>query len=330
MPVVAVINHKGGSGKSTLSSHIAAWFAKSGCSVMLGDVDRQQSSASWLRRRDPCMPTISPWSIDQKNIRRVPQGVTHAVLDTPGGLHGFELARVVMFADIILMPVGYGVFDREAAAACYAELCTLPKIASGKCPVAAVGMRFDGNPQSKNDLTAWADRLGIVLLGALRETSLYVRSQDFGQTIFDLSNQQAAADLAQWEPILRWLQQGLRADRPQAFTALDARPVTGQAAKLSITGSSMPLPTTPEVGDNVRTLIRPLPTPASTAPTSVALADNLMPRQMSLVHGGARLSSNEPGRTSPVPLEAPARQAVRRHASLLDALHIPEFLRRKR
>ncbi len=64
---------------------------------------------------------------------RVPTGITHVVLDTPGGLHGFELARVVLFVDAIIMPVCNSMFDRESATACHAELMTLPRIASGRC-----------------------------------------------------------------------------------------------------------------------------------------------------------------------------------------------------
>ena len=51
MSVIAVVNRKGGSGKSTLATHLAAHFANSGVPVMLGDVDRQQSTQSWLRSR---------------------------------------------------------------------------------------------------------------------------------------------------------------------------------------------------------------------------------------------------------------------------------------
>ena len=55
MPVIAVVNRKGGSGKSTLAAHMAAWCALQGSSVMLGDVDRQQSARAWLKRRDPAL-----------------------------------------------------------------------------------------------------------------------------------------------------------------------------------------------------------------------------------------------------------------------------------
>ena len=52
MPVIAVVNRKGGSGKSTLATHLAAYCANAGIAVMLGDVDRQQSTQTWLRLRE--------------------------------------------------------------------------------------------------------------------------------------------------------------------------------------------------------------------------------------------------------------------------------------
>ena len=217
MPVIAVVNRKGGSGKSTFSAHLAAWCARQGHSVMLGDVDRQQSSRAWLKRRDPALPQIAPWAMDQKNVMRVPTGITHVVLDTPGGIHGFELARVVMFADAIVMPVCHSVFDRESAAACHAELMALPRVASGRCKLATVGMRIDGRTRAGEVLREWSDGLGVPFLGVLRETQLYVRSLEKGQTIFDLAPAQVAADLAQWEPILKWMKPLLAA--PQAATA---------------------------------------------------------------------------------------------------------------
>jgi len=206
MPVVAVVNRKGGSGKSTFAAHVAAWCARQQLNVMLGDIDRQQSSRGWLRRRDPSLPAIAPWTIDQKNVLRVPTGITHVVLDTPGGLHGFELARIVMFADAIVLPVCPSLFDRESAAACVAELLTLPRVAKGQCKLATVGMRVDGRTSAAEVLRTWAQAHQVDMVGVLRETQLYVRSLERGLTLFDLPPEKAAVDLAQWSPILQWLQ----------------------------------------------------------------------------------------------------------------------------
>ena len=205
MPVVAVVNRKGGSGKSTFAAHVAAWCAREHLAVMLGDIDRQQSSRGWLRRRDAALPVIAPWTLDQKNVLRVPTGITHVVLDTPGGLHGLELARVVMFADAVVVPVCASLFDRESAAACIAELQTLPRVQKGQCRVATVGMRVDGRTHAGDVLRAWAREQGVEMIGLLRETQLYVRSLERGLTLFDLPPEKYGPDLAQWEGIVDWL-----------------------------------------------------------------------------------------------------------------------------
>ncbi|MEK9803528.1 MAG: ParA family protein, partial [Curvibacter sp.] len=184
MPVIAVVNRKGGSGKSTLAAHLAAWCAHQGHAVMLGDVDRQQSTRSWLRKRNEALPAIAPWTVDQ-NILRVPAGITHVVLDTPGGLHGFDLARMVMFADIILMPVCGSAFDRESAADCHAELMALPRVATGRCKVACIGMRLDTRTRTPQVLKEWATGLGMPFLGVLRESQTYVQCLERGMTLFD-------------------------------------------------------------------------------------------------------------------------------------------------
>lgn len=236
MPVIAVVNRKGGSGKSTFAAHVAAWCARRGHAVMLGDVDRQQSSRGWLRRRPAELPAIAPWTLDQGNVLRVPTGITHAVLDTPGGLHGFELARLVMIADAIVMPVCPSLFDRESAAHCHAELMTLPRVAQGRCRIAAVGMRVDGRTNAAEVLRNWSQGLGLPFLGVLRETQLYVRSLERGLTVFDLPAQQAAADLAQWQPILQWLEPVLEppqaANDPSRATAASSRVAGARPPKL--------------------------------------------------------------------------------------------------
>lgn len=221
MPVVAVINRKGGSGKSTLATHIAAQAARGGAAVMLGDVDRQQSSLSWLRRRGAQAAAdgaqITGWAVDAASVMRPPAGVTHVVLDTPGGLHGIGLARAVMTAHAVLVPLCASAFDRESAEASLAELRNLPRVAAGRCPVGVVGMRLDARTRAAADLRAWAEERGHAYVGSLREAQVYVRAAEQGLTLFDLPPDKVAADLQQWQPIVEWLQAawstGTQADR---------------------------------------------------------------------------------------------------------------------
>ncbi len=209
MPVVAVVNRKGGSGKSTLATHLAAYCASTGAAVMLGDVDRQQSTRTWLRQRN-ALPSgerleIVGWTVDPKSFVRPPAGIDHVVMDTPGGLTGFDLARVVMYADAILMPVCNSIFDRESAAECLAELRTLPRVASGRCKLAVIGMRLDSRTEAAEIVKAWAMNQGLSFIAALRESQAYVRCIERGLTLFDLPAVEVEADLEQWKPILHWL-----------------------------------------------------------------------------------------------------------------------------
>lgn len=251
MPVIAVVNRKGGSGKSTLAAHLAAWYAHQGNTVMLGDVDRQQSTRSWLRKRSEALPAIAPWTVDQ-NILRVPTGVTHVVLDTPGGLHGFDLARMVMFADVILMPVCGSSFDRESAAGCHAELMTLPRVASGRCKLACIGMRLDVRSRAPQVLKEWAEDLGMPFLGVLRETQSYVQCLERGMTLFDLAPERVATDLQQWQSILSWLD-------PVLASSAAAASGTKSSAAQSAARAPAPLPSR---------LLAPRPGPLSTRPVT--------------------------------------------------------------
>jgi chromosome partitioning protein len=98
---------------------------------MLGDIDRQQSTRTWLRQRNAApsaeRPEIKAWAVDPRFFARPPSSADHVVLDTPGGLTGLDL-RELMYADAILMPVCNSLFDRESAR-CLAELRTLPRVA---------------------------------------------------------------------------------------------------------------------------------------------------------------------------------------------------------
>jgi chromosome partitioning protein len=312
MPVIAVVNRKGGSGKSTLAAHMAAWCALQGSSVMLGDVDRQQSARAWLKRRDAALPAIAPWAVDQKNMLRVPTGITHVVLDTPGGMHGFELARVVMFADAIIMPVCNSMFDRESAAACHAELMTLPRVASGRCKLVIVGMRLDARTNAAQTLRAWSEGLGVPYLGELRETQLYVRSLERGMTIFDLPAQTAASDLQQWEPILNWLkpllyppQAANDASPSQPMAAVKPSPVKSVLASVAKTATPQAVPN--RLGSS--------------------LPNSLMPAQESMIHG-ARLSVLGSGRPNTAPVVSSGKPALSRNVNSSDGLQIPQFLKR--
>lgn len=328
MPVVAVVNRKGGSGKSTLATHLAGYCSNHNIPVMLGDVDRQQSTQTWLRLRESRHLTqraaIMGWTVDPKNVLRVPPGISHVVLDTPGGMHGFELARVVMFADAILMPVCNSVFDRESAAECYAELMTLPRVASGRCKVAAVGMRLDARTKSAEVLKQWSERLQLPFVGVLRDTQAYVKCIEQGLTLFDTPGPQVEADMAQWQPILQWL-------HPVLHPVPSEGPVrSGGATRPS---GPMPLGRTTEPGA-LRPLLPRDQDAAAPAPQRAPAQRPVPPRPAAKPRPGATLRDAGVTRapmTAPGALVPPAAAQIgiaARIGRLLGTLPIPGFLQR--
>jgi chromosome partitioning protein len=314
MPVVAVVNRKGGSGKSTLATHLAGYCASKGIPVMLGDVDRQQSTQTWLRLREGRQTAqgapILGWIVDPKNVLRVPPGISHVILDTPGGMQGFELARVVMFADVILMPVCNSVFDRESAAECYAELLTLPRVASGRCKVAAVGMRLDARTKAAEVLKQWADKLQLPFVGVLRETQGYVKAVEQGLTLFDTPGPQVETDMAQWQPILQYLHPVLHA-APQraaeggvAKAPVNKQPVRAPARPLQPAG---PTGIRPAGQATVPGALQTIPGALQTAPGGLQTVPGALDTAPGPLQPAAGLSGSRPQPGRP---QMPARPQV--------------------
>ncbi len=203
MPIIAVMNRKGGSGKSTLATQIAAWYAAQGMSVMLGDSDRQRSASRWLGRRSPSAPAIANWPNDTGRAYRSPLGATHVVIDTPSGLQGLELARQLARADGVVVPVGPSVFDLETSIDFLQEVRHHPRVASGRCRVTAVGMRWP-----MDVLLAWqshATPRPLPILSVIAEAPSYRECMESGGSVFDVPALLHRSDLLQWQPLLDWL-----------------------------------------------------------------------------------------------------------------------------
>lgn len=203
MPVVVVANPKGGVGKSTLATQVAGWLARQGHSVMLGDLDRQRSSRQWLALRPAQLPAIQPW--DELGFDRVkpPKGVSHVVIDTPGGLHGKKLQSVLKVATHVLVPLQPSLFDIQATHAFLAEHAQL---AEGRAVrLALVGMRVKDHTISQERLQEYAATLPAPMIAALRDTQNYVHLAARGLTLWDVAPGRVERDLAQWVPITAWL-----------------------------------------------------------------------------------------------------------------------------
>jgi chromosome partitioning protein len=203
MPVIVVANPKGGVGKTTLSTNLAGYLASRGRAVMLGDVDRQQSSRTWLGLRPAGLPKIMSWEVGQGEVVRPPKGTTHIILDTPAGLHGKRLDEVMKLADKVLIPLQPSIFDIHATHEFVSQL--LAHRRSDKVQLAVVGMRTREGTISTDQLRNFLQGVGVPLLGFLRDTQNYVHLAAHGLTLWDVASTRFQGDREQWEPIVTWV-----------------------------------------------------------------------------------------------------------------------------
>ena len=203
MPTIVIANPKGGVGKSTLATNLAGYFARAGHAVMLGDVDRQQSSHQWLALRPPQLPTVRSWDVDRDELVRPPKGTTHVVLDTPAGLNGKRLDAVLRIADKVLVPLQPSLFDIQATHVFLQSL--LAHRRANEFSIGLVGMRVRDHTISNERLHDWLATSAVPVVAWLRDTQNYVHLAAHGLTLWDVAASRAERDLEQWQPLLKWV-----------------------------------------------------------------------------------------------------------------------------
>jgi chromosome partitioning protein len=117
MPIMAFLNPKGGSGKTTLATNLARAFQERGLSVLLVDSDPQGSASDWHAvREDNPLPFIAYGKPDNlKALPGVAAAYDLALLDGAAKLEGM-LAAAVKVADAVLIPVQPSPYDIWAVA----------------------------------------------------------------------------------------------------------------------------------------------------------------------------------------------------------------------
>jgi chromosome partitioning protein len=203
MPTIVIANPKGGAGKSTLATNVAGFLAREGHAVMLGDVDRQQSSRQWLALRPPTLPPIRGWDVAPDHIVRPPKGTTHVVLDTPAGIDGKRLDDVLRLADKVLIPLQPSLFDIQATDA-FLRIVRAHKRAPS-ITLGLVGMRVKPNAISADRLHDYVATLPVLVVTWLRDTQNYVHLAAHGLTLWDVAPSRVERDLEQWAPLADWI-----------------------------------------------------------------------------------------------------------------------------
>lgn len=212
MQRIIILNPKGGSGKTTIATNLAAAYAADGRQPVLMDLDPQGSSTRWLKKRTPERNTIHGIPAFERSATvtrswqlRIPLECDTVIVDTPAALDSQRLPEITRGADAILVPVMPSDIDIHAAAKCIADLLLVGKIRRSEGRLGIIANRVRSNTLISQALMRFLDSLDIPLVATLRDTQNYVKATQSGLGIFEMPSWQVRQDIEDWEALTRWL-----------------------------------------------------------------------------------------------------------------------------
>jgi chromosome partitioning protein len=201
MRSIAIVSQKGGSGKSTLSVHLAVAALRAGQKVAIIDTDPQGSAAAWGGTReaeDPPVVAIAAGELTSALAEARSEAFDVVIIDTAPRASA-SLANIVQAADFALIPIRPSAFDVATA-----EQTQRIAIAAGtpfafvlnECPARA--------PEIAESRTVLA-QLGPVLDVTIGERRIYGRALQTGLAVqeFDPTSDAAREISLAWSEIER-------------------------------------------------------------------------------------------------------------------------------
>jgi len=238
---ILLLNSKGGCGKTTLATNLAAGLACAGRETVLVDYDGQGSSTRWLHVRAPQAAPIRgiaafepSASLTRSYQLRVAPTTERVVIDTAGNIKGAELADLVSRTDSIVVPVLSSQIDIDAAARFLGVLGNIDRVKSGKVRVALVANRARTKTVIYADLQRYLERCEFRCVTTLRDSQHYIHAAEQGLGIHDLRGNTARTEKRQWLPLIEWVEDGARATADVQLTSAHTRTDSKSAVRLSV------------------------------------------------------------------------------------------------
>jgi chromosome partitioning protein len=194
--IVAVVNQKGGAGKTTLALNLAAALADSGKRVLLIDADPQQTAQVWaaIRTEPPPFQVIGlAKPILHRDLPRLAADYDSVIID--GAPRNYEVARsAIAAADVVLIPVQPSGADFWASR----ETVTLVKEAHGfketQKAVFVVSRKIGRTTLSRDIAEALADFELPILTASTTQRIIYADAMTQGKTVFEAQPNGPAAE----------------------------------------------------------------------------------------------------------------------------------------
>ncbi len=205
MRSILIANAKGGCGKSTLATNLAAYYASEGFETALADYDPQRSALAWLEQRPEEYGPIAGVDGFDSGLRAVPRSTEYLIIDAPARSYGKELTELVKRAETIIVPVLPSPIDIKAAETFVDELLATAKVADKKAKLALVANRIRENTLIYDELDTYLSKVKAPYVARLREAQNYIRAYQRGLGVHELPPYLAWPDWEQWDPLLEWL-----------------------------------------------------------------------------------------------------------------------------
>ncbi len=195
---IAVLNQKGGSGKTTIATNLAHSFVLDGDSVLLVDSDPQGSARDWHQANEvDLFPVVG---LDRetlpKDLPAISRGYDWIILDGAPQLAKMA-AAAVKSADFVLIPVQPSPYDVWAAADLVEIVKTRQTVTEGKLKAAFVVSRAIVNTRLSREVIEALDAYGLpVLESRTTQRVLYSDSASTGQTVFIQPDGPAALEIS--------------------------------------------------------------------------------------------------------------------------------------
>lgn len=194
--IFAVVNSKGGVGKTTTAVHLATMLARTGKTLMI-DGDPQQSAASWAawRRDTDYQPSPTTTCLTGKAIlaegKQLATGFNNVVVDA-GGRDSAGLRSALLLAQRAIVPVGASNLD----AAAMTDLLTVVDLArdyNETLDVRVLLTRIDPRTKDASEMLAFlAEQKLTVLPTKVCERVAYRRAIGEGAIVQEIGKDQAA------------------------------------------------------------------------------------------------------------------------------------------
>ena len=207
---IVILNPKGGSGKTTLATNLASYFAMCGPPPTLVDCDPGGYSLRWIDKRGTDRPPVHgvigyDGSASQASIGSQFPDSKEVIVDLPAAMDPEQIFDHIYDASSILLPVVPSEIDIYAAAKFIADLLLITQLDRRKRNLAIVANRIRQRTRSYGMLTKFLTSLDIPVIARLRDSQNFVHAAMLGIGISELPPHRVRQDMEQLESITNWL-----------------------------------------------------------------------------------------------------------------------------